>query len=268
MAILSLLRPSDILVLSRVSKSLREFILMDEARVAKNIIHLRYSILERCLLRPVLLRDVDLAIQPLLTSPDRRDIRLSQRNVFQNIPRPDNSLICTCLTCLVRWDILCVAVDFAHWQDHLDKGEPIPAIPRGTFPSWNQELIARNARIVSKALTSPLWYARILDTHLESTVRSIRRHSQNKADKRPHFHMTDEDVRAGTDVFLQRQGPPFFDYIFSRDAYYMLEAFLPGRSWITEQNKWVYVANGQQWHERDLELVVKAAAPNRETRGS
>ena len=260
MAVLAFLRPSDLFVLSRISKQIHDFIALDEASIARAIVGLRYSTLERCLLRPVLMQDVDPAIRPLLNSPSRTDIRLSQRAVYQNIPPPDSSLTCTCLTCLVRWDILCAVVDFAHWQDHLDRGEPIPTIPRGTFPAWNQELVVWNARVVIKSLTSPLWYARILETHLESTIRSIRRHSQNKADRRPHFEMTDEDVRAGTDVFLQREGPPFLEYVFSRDSYYMLEAFLPGRSWIAERQRWVYVANGQQWHDMDVELVVQCAA--------
>lgn len=260
MAILSFLRPSDIFILSRVNKQLRSFILAEQAGISKHVIGLRYSVLARCLLRPVLMRDVDPAFHPLLRDPGRPDIRQSRRAARQNIPPPDSSLVCTCLTCLLRWDVLCAVVDFAHWQDNLDKGEPIPTIPHGTFPRWNQELLSRNAGIVARAVTSPLWYARVLEAHLDSTTRSIRRHSQNKADRRPHFRMTDEDARSGTDAFLERKGPPTLDYLFSRDSFYLLEVLLPGRSWIAEQQKWVYLPDGNQSHEMDLELVVQSAA--------
>jgi hypothetical protein len=78
--------------------------------------------------------------------------------------------------------------------------------------------------------------------------------------------MTDEDVRAGTDIFLQGKGPPTLEYVFSRDSFYMLEVFLPGRSWIAEHQKWVYVSGsiGQRWHDMDLELVIKGAALRQE----
>lgn len=258
--ILSLLRPSDLFALSRVSRELRAFILTEQDSIGRRVIGLRYSILARCLLRPVLLQDIDSSIHPMLRAQPPRSI------AYQNIPRPDSSLTCPCLTCLVRWDILCAVVDFAHWQDHLDKREPLPTIPRGTSPSWNQELVARNAGTVIKSLTSPLWYARVLEAHLETTIRSVRRHGENKADRRPHFQMTDEDARVGTDAFLARKGPPTLEYVFSRDSFYMLEVFLPGRSWIAQDQKWVYVSAsiGQKWHEMDLETVVRGAALRRQ----
>ncbi|KAK4150228.1 hypothetical protein C8A00DRAFT_18210 [Chaetomidium leptoderma] len=256
MAILELLRPSDIFVLSRVNARLRTFLLEEEVAIARHIVNWRYPILAQCFLRPVLMEDIDPAIQPLLSIPDRPDLKLSHRIPHQNIPQPDVALHCTCMTCLVRWTSLCAAVDMVHWQDNLDKGEPIPTIPRGQLPAWNQELIASNRRVVLKSLTSPLWYARILEAHLDSTTRSIRRHSQNKGDRRLHFRMTEEDMRAGTDAFLQRAGPPTFDYPYSRELYYMLEAFLPSRSWLSAQQKWVYMSQSQEWHEKDLETLV------------
>ena len=260
LSILELLRPSDLFALCRVSKTLRAFCFAKEASIVRRVINLRYPILERCFARPVLLRDVDPAIQPLLRSPDRQDLKLSHRIAHQNIPPPDDALHCTCLTCVVRWNALCAVVDFAHWQDNLDDGVPIPTIPRGTLPSWNRGLLERNRRVVLDALTSPLWYARVLEAHLDSTTRSIRRHSQNKADRRRHFHLAEAEVRAGSDGFLEREGPPTFDYPYSRELYYMLEAFLPGRSWVATRQKWVYASHGVEWHQIDLAMLVKADA--------
>ncbi|KAK4120347.1 hypothetical protein N657DRAFT_625238 [Parathielavia appendiculata] len=263
--ILEILRPSDIFVLGRVNKTLHAFLMDQETRIARNIINLRYPILERCLLRPVLMEAIDSAIQPLLKQPDRPDLLLSHRVVaHQNIPPPDNSLHCTCLTCLMRWNALCAVVDLAHWQDNLDKGEPIPTIPRGMDASWNRELLARHRRVVINALTSPLWYARLLEAHLDSTARSIRRHGLNKTDQRPHFHITDEDQRVGTDSFLQRKGPPTVEYPYARDFYYMLEAFLPCRNWVEARQQWVYVSQAQEWHEIDLRMLVDMDAMKRQ----
>jgi hypothetical protein len=264
--ILELLRPSDLFTLRRVSKQLRAFIRAEEAGIVRRVINLRYPILERCFVRPVLLTDVDPAIQPLLQSPDRQDLKHSHRIAHQNIPPPDDAFHCTCLTCVVRWNALCAVVDFTRWQDNLDNGVPIPAIPRGSLPPWNRELLARNRRVVLDSLTSPLGYARILEAHLDSTTRSIRRHSQNKADRRRHFHLTEEEMRTGADAFLQREGPPTFDYPYSRELYYMLEAFLPGRSWIAERQKWVYASHALEWHQMDLAMLVRADAERRQLR--
>lgn len=262
--IFELLRPSDLFAVSQVNRTFRSFLLSEEAAIIRRVINLRYRILERCLLRPVLTKDIDPAIRPLLRSPDRPDLKFSHRIAHQNIPPPDDTIHCTCLTCVVRWNALCAVVDFAHWQDHLDKGMPIPTIPRGTIPPWNHKLLERNRRLVLNALSSPLWYARILEAHLDSTTRSIRRHSENKADRRLHFHPTEDEMKAGTDAFLQREGPPTFDYPYSRELYYMLEAFLPGRSWIAAQQRWIYVSQTQEWHEMDLELLVKMDATRRQ----
>ncbi len=263
MNILELLPPSDLFALCRVSRPLRAFLLAEEASIVRRVVNLRYPILERCFLRPVLMRDVEPAIQPLLRSPDRPDLNLSHRAAHQNIPPPDDAFHCTCLTCVVRWNALCAVVDFARWQDNLDNGVPIPTIPRGTLPSWNRDLLARNRHVVLNSLIRPLWYARILEIHLGATTRSIRRHSLNKADRRPHFRLTKEEMRLGTDAFLQQEGPPTFDYPYSRELYYMLEAFLPGRSWVVADRKWVYVSQTQEWHQHDLAMLVRMDATRR-----
>lgn len=255
MTILAILRPSDIFSLSSVNRPLRTFILEEQSSICKHVINLRYSTIERCFLRPVLMEDLDPPVRAILQNPGRPELLAARRRPYQHIQSPDTSLICTCLTCLPRWNFLCIVVDFAYWQDNLDKGEPIRMVPRGTFPAWNQDLLARNANIVAKSLTSPLWYARVLEAHLDSTTRSIRRHGQNKGNKRRRFRMTDKDVRAGTDTFLERSGPPTVEFPYHRDNYYMLEAFLPNRSWLTEEQKWAYLPVEQ--HDKDVEMAVR-----------
>lgn len=113
-------------------------------------------------------------------------------------------------------------LDFAHWQQHLDSGTPIPIIPRGEAPEWNKELVARNARIARKAMENPLWHASILALHLESTIRAIRRHSKNRGNKRVHVEMTEAEAAAGTDAFLSKHGPLSLEFPYQRDEYYML----------------------------------------------
>ncbi|KAK0706220.1 hypothetical protein B0T26DRAFT_655937 [Lasiosphaeria miniovina] len=259
-AILSILCPRDVFVLLRVSKPLRNFILSDEDTLAASIISLRYASLERCFLRPVLMQDVDSALRAAVQNPDRQEMTVHKRP-FQHIQPPDMSLTCTCLTCMLRWNCLCLVVDFAHWQGNLEKGKPILPVPRGRQPEWNQTLVASNAAVVVKSLRSRLWHARILEAHLDSTTRSIRRHGLNKGNRRRRFRMTDDDVRAGTDAFLERSGPPTLDFPFNRDQYYMLEAFLPNRSWISEEQKWVYMLAKQ--HDTDLEILMRWDAQRR-----
>ncbi|KAL1841800.1 hypothetical protein VTJ49DRAFT_6553 [Mycothermus thermophilus] len=262
-AILELLRPSDLLALARTSRVLHGFIFANEADLARRVIRLRYPILEQCFLRPVLMRDIDAAIQPLLQGSYRADLAGIQQWPFAriSIPSPDYALHCTCLTCLGRWNALCVVVDFAHWQDVLDNGEPIPDIAPGTSPKWNQDLLARTRRIVLAALTSPLRYARLLEVHLESTRRSVLRHSRNKTDRRPHYRMTTD--MAETDAFLGQKGPPTVEFPYSREVYYLLEAFLPTRSWLTSQQRWGYIQRPDEWHQLDLDLLVRMVSLNR-----
>ncbi|KAJ4286581.1 hypothetical protein N0V88_008004 [Collariella sp. IMI 366227] len=262
MAILALSPPSDIFALRQVCKPLAAFIYEQEVAIAESILALRYPIIGQCFPRPVPIQDVDADIRPLLSTSGRPDIRLSFRGGYQSIPPANNAAACTCLTCLLRWNALCAVVDFAYWQNHLDEGEPIPTVDRGTTAPWNEELLARNSGIVSRSLSGPLsnlWLARIFEMHLSSIVRSIRRHSQNSADRRPHFQLTREDAHSGTDRFLALKGPPTTEFPFSRETYYMLEVYLPGRSWTEQQQKWLYMTGGLEGHAMDVDLVVRMA---------
>ncbi|KAI0468165.1 hypothetical protein F4859DRAFT_216545 [Xylaria cf. heliscus] len=261
MGILTLLQPSDLFRLQRTSKSFHAFIAEEEARIVRAVTRWRYSCLEQCFRLPVLLANVDPAVHPYLQTPERQEILTIHRKPYQHIKSPEPTEVCTCLTCTLRWFALAIVVDFAHWQEHLDEGEPIPMVPRGKSPEWNQAIIHTQATIVRKALYSPLWHARLLEAHLDSTTRSIRRHAANKGNKRRRFRMTEEDVNSGTDDFLTRSGPPSLDFPYHRDNYYLLETFMPNRSWSQEFSRWLFVPASQ--HDRDIEFIVMWAERRR-----
>ncbi|KAM0530475.1 hypothetical protein ACHAPS_000111 [Verticillium nonalfalfae] len=233
LSIFANLRPSDLLRLQQTCTSMREYLRTWESVLVKEVIARRYACLEPCLRLPALMKDIDPSIHPALLHPERQG-GMGIHKKFQHVLPADPTCICTCLTCILRWNSLCLVVDFAHWQPNLDSGTPIPMIPRGKFPVWNEDLVAENAKIVQRALISPLWYARVLEVHLNSTTRSIRRHAANQGNRRRRFRMAKEDEMSGTDEFLQRSGPPTMDFPFHRDNYYMLESYLPNRGWSSD----------------------------------
>ncbi|KAI1340638.1 hypothetical protein F5Y15DRAFT_46744 [Xylariaceae sp. FL0016] len=251
--ILSYLRPSDLFQLLQTSKSLRAFILHDEATLSRSISRWRYGCLSKCFRLPVLLSEMDPSLHPFLQTTDRQNLLTIHKKPYQHIAPPDPTEICTCLTCLLRWSALCLVVDFARWQGHLERGQPIPMIQRGEQPEWNQKLIAANANIVRKAFHSPLWHASLLETHLNSTVKAIRRQAANKGNRRRRFRMTQEDVDSETDFFLSRSGPASYDVPYHRDNYYMLEAYVPNRGWSEDIHKWLYLPADQ--HDRDIDYL-------------
>lgn len=262
--IVSYLRPSAVFRLSRTCRPLYSFLLEEHpSRISRSIIQWRYSCLEKCIRLPVLVSKLQDVYRDALQDQERlkgHDIR--RRPYYQHVKAPDPELICTCLTCVLRWNVLGLAVDFSYWQDKLDSNEPLPMIPRGRQPEWNTKLLDSHAAVVERALfssasgeASPLWYAVILEAHLDSTVRAIRRHSANKFNKRKRFLMTPQDAASGADEFLQLKGPPSLDFPFHRDNYYMLEAYLPNRSWFSEDSRWGYMPAEQ--HEKDVEQLRK-----------
>jgi len=111
-------------------------------------------------------------------------------------------------------------------------------------------------------LKDGLWYARILEEHLKSTVGSIRRHGNNSGNKRRRFRMEAEDIRSENDGFLKRSGPPSMDFPFHRDNFYMLEAYLPNRGWNSESREWRYMSKDQ--HNTDVGYVVAWARRRKE----
>ncbi|KAL0935947.1 F-box domain-containing protein [Colletotrichum truncatum] len=252
--IMSFLLPSDLFRLSRSCRELHHFIQHNEAFLSREIIAARYPILEKCFRLPVPLDEVNPEVHSRLQHP-RRVEALAIHRRYQHIPVADYHHICTCLTCVIRWNALCNVVDFSYWQTNLDKGDPIPMMPRGEkTPEWNQHLIAQTNEIVSRALGSPLLHACILESHLKNTTAAIKRQSENKGNKRRRFQMTQTDINSQTDEFLGREGPVTTDLPFHRDNYYMLEAMLPSRTWLKDEQRWVYIP--AEMHERDLEWVA------------
>ncbi|RKU41476.1 hypothetical protein DL546_004223 [Coniochaeta pulveracea] len=252
-SILHLLLPADLIRLSRVCRSLHSFITQESNTLARWVIKERYPVLEKCLRLPVLLAALGDEERTALQREER--LRLLRKQAYSHIQSADPAVLCTCLTCVLRWNSLNLVLDFAHWQGHLNRGDPIPMIPRGQNPEWNQNLLAKHAAVVQRATTTPLLYACILQTHLASTVGSIRRHAQNKGNQRRRFRMNAEDERSGTDGFLSRSGPPTVDFPFHRDNYYMLESYLPNRGWNGEEARWMYMPASQ--HDTDVGMVVR-----------
>ncbi|CAJ2508873.1 Uu.00g138990.m01.CDS01 [Anthostomella pinea] len=260
--VIELLRPSDLFRLQRTNKFFHVSIALEESKLAKAVSSLRYECLGQCFRLPALVSDIDPDILSLLQIPERDSLLAIHKKPYQHILPPDPTEVCTCLTCVLRWSALCLIVDFAHWQDHLERGEPIPIIPRGKNPEWNQALIADNASIVRRAMHSPLWHALLLEAHLDSITKSISRHAANKGNQRPRFRMTRADVDSGTDGFLSRSGPASLDFPYHRDNYYMLEAYAPNRGWNVMRSRWAYLPS--DFHDRDIAFVVRWAERRRE----
>ena len=219
---LKYLRPHDVIDFSFVSRRFHALVEANANVIGDAIIKRRYSILAKCLPTPKLLSDLEPSMQALLVNPVRQTTLNIHNRPYPHIQPLDPHHLCTCLTCILMWNNLGLVLDFAHWQKHLDTGDPIPIIPRGQTPAWNKDLVARNARIARKAISNPLWHAAILALHLDSTTRAIRRHSKNRGNKRIHVDMTDSDAAAETDAFLAKHGPPSLEFPYQRDEYYML----------------------------------------------
>ncbi|KAF2441042.1 hypothetical protein P171DRAFT_87659 [Karstenula rhodostoma CBS 690.94] len=252
---LTYLPPGDVLNFSRTSRRFRSLVDANANVIGNAIIQQRYPLLAQCLVLPKLLAGIDASARPLLVDERRQEFLGIHRKPYQHLQPPDQHFVCTCLSCILAWNNLCVVLDFAHWQTNLDTGEPLPIIPRGTTPEWNLELVRRNADVVSAASQNPLWHARILEIHLGSTIRAIRRQAKNKGNQRKHVEMTDEDAARGTDAFLSKPGPLSLEFPYLRDEYHMLEAYLPNRYWKKSEERWIY--GTAVHHERDLAYVLR-----------
>ena len=228
---LKFLRPSDVFNLALVNHRLRSVVHANGNIIGDIIIKQRYPILAQCFPLPKLLSELSPPTADILRDPARRTQFSIHNKSYTHVHPPDARFLCTCLTCILVWNNLNLALDFAHWQDNLDSGEPIPLIPRGKTMDWNEELVARNARIAKKSVVDSLWYARLLETHLDSTIRSIRRHALNKGNKRTHVEMTEGEAAKGTDQFLDKAGPLGLEFPFHRDNYYLLYRYPAVLSW-------------------------------------
>lgn len=257
--ILTYVRPGDVLRLALVNRRFRSLVAVHENVIGNAIVRLRYPLLSQCFVLPKLLSQLDASARPLLVFERRQEFLGIHRKPYQHLQPPDQYFVCTCLSCILAWNNLCVALDFAHWQKNLDNGEPLPIIQRGTTPDWNRDLVIRNAQIVRMALQSPLWHAKILEIHLDSTIQAIRRQAKNKGNKRKHVELTDEEAALGTDAFLSKAGPLSLEFPYHRDEYHMLEAYLPNRYWKKSELRWIY--GTAIHHERDLAYVLQGAMP-------
>ncbi|KAF3761414.1 hypothetical protein M406DRAFT_265445 [Cryphonectria parasitica EP155] len=274
--ITSYLRPSDVFRLARTSRALHNFLLQNDhtaALVAHAIIHRRYPILEKCIRLPVLVSSLAPAERAVLCDENRlRTHEISRQPYFHHVTPPDPHLVCTCVTCVLRWHTLCLAVDLAHWQDTLDAGSPAPVILWGERPAWNVSLLEAHAAVVRRAVcvsdaAAHLWHAVILQEHLRSTVRSVMRHGVGgAADSRVHYRLTPEEAASGTDGFLEGLGPVTKRVPFHRDQYKSLEAYLPNRSWVAGDEGggwWEYLPADQ--HEKDLAQLMEYVRLREET---
>lgn len=266
--VLSYLLPSDIIRLQRLNKATAAFIEDNETLIAREIIQRRYWVLARSLPLPVPLNQVPLEAQASLQSQKWQDRLQIHKKPYQHVRTIDPKQFCTCMTCVIAWNNLNVVLDFAHFQTNFNNREPLPMIARGTDPKWNTDLISSHAAIVEKAVRSPLYYARILQTHLVTTVGTINRpYRVGKKVSAPNpkrlYHLSAADVAGETDEFLERSGPPTLDFPFHRDRYHYIEAYVPNRGWSKVQARWLYqYASPQKVHESDLEWTMRWYRPD------
>lgn len=264
--ILGHLRAADVFHVQRTCRTMTDYVTADEKIIAKDIISRRYWILHRCFPLPVAFKEVSEDFHPGLLSERRLELLNIHRKPYQHIEMVNPHEVCTCMTCVFGWNNLCLLVDLHYWQKNLATREPIPMISRGTNPLWNQNLLRENADVVRHAMEHPLWYAAILEKHLESITGTILRFSKWKkkgqtAAQPRLYRMTDWDVASENDTFLDRKGPPSYDFPFHRDNYYSLEAYLPNRKF-GDDGKWHYYPLHPAQHEKDLHFVKSSYYAN------
>lgn len=219
------LEPSSVFRLSRTSTYLHSFVTLNASTLATRILSLRYSTLSRCFPLPFAFSAVPEDVRPALLSPRRQEMMGIHRKPYSHIPAFNPNTVCTCMTCVFAWNNLCLIIDLNHWQGHLEAREPIPIIARGSSPEWNQELLERNAGLVRRAMGDGLMYAAILERHLRTIVgtilRSARWRKKGEAKGRTRLYtLTDAEARGGFDTFLERAGPPSYEFLVWRDDYY------------------------------------------------
>ncbi|KAI6909205.1 hypothetical protein KC318_g8445 [Hortaea werneckii] len=279
--VLGHLRPTDIIRVSQLNHATKNFIQEQEGAIAKDVMDRRYWVLRRCLPLPVYFEQVDQASKQALLNPSWQEKTAINRKPYQHIKTIDPEKVCSCPSCLLAWNNLNVVLDLAHFQWNLNHREPIPMIPRGTNPDWNIQLTDQHARIVQKAMDSPLAYAALLQTHLNTITGTLLRQTRpaGMAQKQPlHRHskravplpaktvhpnllyyLTEHDAMREDDEFLEREGKPSYEFPYHRDNYYNLLAYVPNRKWNKEEQRWVYYA--QSFHERDLGWIRERFTP-------
>lgn len=266
--VLSFLQPSDMFNLLRLNQSSRAFIMDNERSIADGIMSRRYWVLKQCFPLPVMLDRVPVSVRPALLSQQWQDRLRIHKNPYQHIKQIDPQTTCTCMSCVLAWNNLNIILDLAHWQPNFANREPLPIIPRGRNPEWNITLLEKHAGIVSRAMQSSLVQARILQTHLDVTTRTIirsgkwRKKGEKTTTPKPRlYHLTDGEAELGTDEYLERSGPPNYQPIYMRDNYYSVEAFVPNRKWDKEEQRWHYYSKWPRPHENDLAWLAARFMP-------
>jgi hypothetical protein len=262
--VLSFCEVSDIFNLMLVNRSTKDLISDNERSIADAIIARRYWVLSQCFQRPIRLDDVPREALPALLSRHWQERLRIHKNPYQHIKQINPVEVCTCMSCVLAWNNLNIILDLAHWQDNFDRRDPLPIIKRGSYPDWNTTMLANHAAVVSKAIRSPLTWARILQIHLKTTTRTIIRSSRFRTRVlNPRlYQLSDRDASAGTDEYLERSGPPSYQPLFMRDNYYSVEAFVPNRKWDKERQRWMYYSNWPKPHENDLTWVMQRFTPS------
>ncbi|RVX68802.1 hypothetical protein B0A52_07688 [Exophiala mesophila] len=267
-AVLSYLKPSEIYLLLQLNHATRRFIQDNIFSITTQVMKRRYWVLKQCFPVPVALDSVPEFAQHAVLSQAWQDRLRIHKNPYQHVQAIDPQSVCTCMSCALAWNNLCIVLDLAHWQTNLENREPIPIIARGSTPEWNVKLLDDNARIVRLAMKSPLAHARILQTHLDTTTRAIirsgrwRKKGEKTTTPRPRlYHLTDSEAADGYDTYLERSGPPSYEPIYMRDNYYSIEAFIPNRKWDKTEQVWKYYSKWPKPHEESLNWLVARFMP-------
>ena len=263
--ILSYLRATDVLALLPTNRNIHAFITSNEPSISRSIIRRRYAVLGHCFPLPKPFTSIPSPSRPALLSEARQNLLQIHKRPYHHVQPFDPERICTCMTCTLAWNNLNMIVDLSHWQRNLNRRDPIPMIPRGKNPAWNQELLARNAELVRTAMARPIFYTLILQRHLETTVSTIRRTLRGQKTVHPKrvYHLSKPEAESGieTDYFLEQNGPESYEFPYHRDNYYNLNAYVPNRKWSRQEERWMYYPSDSM-HERDLQWVVERFVPS------
>jgi len=96
---------------------------------------------------------------------------------------------------------------------------------------------------VREAITELLLYTAILQAHLSTITTTLMRSARwkRKDDTKPRprlYDISNVEASSGADRFLDREGPPSYNFAFYRDNYYALDAsYVLNRKWSKETGR-------------------------------
>ena len=251
--VLNFLRPSDVLRLSLVSRSLMQFISCNENTIASAIISHRYQILARCFLLPLCVDILSETERDALQSQIARGQHNGKVLMHRHLSLPSSSPdICICFACTVSWVKLNIILDQSHSQVVLNREGFPPTCHSESQEAVYNAILARHHAVVTRAIAHPLTYAAILEKHLVTTVGII---SRNLAKTPDMSSIIEHEVRSGTDVFLNREMARGASRIYtSRCGLYGKTVWLPGRKWNPAGNRWAYTEDPA--HRANVDFLV------------